>query len=336
MQDRIQAGATTIRAMRLVNRCWIKSSVSYGAVSCPHRSHPESPGQAEVSPPSVGYAVCSPMIGFAIIFTLLSAVSSLKASGFPKQPGEVTLILNHYRYLASRFWDNDLNLAALRFGTGRTAVATTKLFVEAGIDGNLTLFGSVPYATAVYEDAFSRADTRSFTDAEVGARYRIRRGPDAAYHLSIQGMVLVPLYRDGLNPVPGYRKPGLDARNYAGRGVMNWLVDLQFYSADTGFRLYPGSDILQWVYTLAGGLTLAPQWQLLYELSGTASRSSGNVFTPENILLNTDFFSHKAGIGLMWKPVDPQFGVIGTFYTDYAGRQSALGRAFNLSLLVFI
>jgi len=273
------------------------------------------------------------MIGFAIIFTLLSAVSSLKASGFPKQPGEVTLILNHYRYLASRFWDNDLNLQ--RYGSdGSYRSATTKLFVEAGIDGNLTLFGSVPYATAVYEDAFSRADTRSFTDAEVGARYRIRRGPDAAYHLSIQGMVLVPLYRDGLNPVPGYRKPGLDARIMLAGGY-ELAGRPAFYSADTGFRLYPGSDILQWVYTLAGGLTLAPQWQLLYELSGTASRSSGNVFTPENILLNTDFFSHKAGIGLMWKPVE-QFGVIGTFYTDYAGRQSALGRAFNLSLLVFI
>ena len=219
-----------------VNRCWIKSSVSYGAVSCPHRSHPESPGQAEVSPPSVAMRSVV-MIGFAIIFTLLSAVSSLKASGFPKQPGEVTLILNHYRYLASRFWDNDLNLQ--RYGSdGSYRSATTKLFVEAGIDGNLTLFGSVPYATAVYEDAFSRADTRSFTDAEVGARYRIRRGPDAAYHLSIQGMVLVPLYRDGLNPVPGYRKPGLDARIMLAGGY-ELAGRPAFYSADTGFSSVP-------------------------------------------------------------------------------------------------
>jgi hypothetical protein len=263
----------------------------------------------------------------------LAGSTSVSASGFPKQPGEVTIILGHYRYMATSFWNNSRTVE--QYGSdGRYGSATTKLFAEMGIDGNLTLFGSVPYAVATFENTFGSSTSKTFTDAELGARYRIRRGPNERYHLSLQGMLLVPLYQTGLNPVPGYRQTGVDVRVMrAGSHTLGSRP--AFYSVDTGIRMYPGSEILQWVYTLGGGFQLRPGWEFLYEFSGTISRSGDTVFTPENILLNTDFSSHKVGAGVLWKPSD-NFGIIANVYADYLGRQSARGRAFNLSILLFI
>jgi hypothetical protein len=268
-----------------------------------------------------------------MLIMLISGAGTTMAGGFPKMPGEATIILGHYRYIADRFWDSNRDLQQYGFG-GEYRSASTKLFVEYGIDGNLTLFGSLPYAVAVFENEFGSATSRTLTDAEAGARYRIRRGPDESYHVSLQATALVPLYKSGLNPVPGYRKTGLDLRIMLAGGFELGSRPA-FYSADTGFRVYPGSDILQWVYAISGGFKLAGNWEFLYEFSGMASRSDSDVFTPENILLNTDFNFHKAGAGLFWKPTDT-YGIIANVYTDYLGRQSARGRAVNLSLLVFI
>jgi hypothetical protein len=268
-----------------------------------------------------------------ILMMVVAGAGTALAGGFPKMPGEATIILGHYRYMADRFWDSNRDLQQYGFG-GEYRSASTKLFVEYGIDGNLTLFGSLPYTVAVFENEFGSATSRTITYAEAGARYRLRRGPDESYHVSLQATALVPLYKSGLNPVPGYRKTGLDLRIMLAGGFELGSRPA-FYSADTGLRMYPGSDILQWVYTISGGFTLARQWQFLYEFSGMASGSDNEVFTPENILLNTDFSFHKAGAGLFWKPTE-SFGIIANLYTDYLGRQSARGRAVNLSLLVFI
>lgn len=278
-----------------------------------------------------------PRIGCVVALlmsTLLGlGITDSLAGGFPKQPGEATLILGHYRYMANSFWDNSRKVQ--HYGSdGVYRSATSKLFVEFGIDGNLTLFASVPYGVATFRNTFGSSNSAAFTDSEWGARYRFRRGPDERYHDSIQGMVLFPLYRSGLDPVPGYRQTGLDLRLMrAGAHELGSLP--AFYSIDTGFRVYPGAEIVQWIYTISGGFRLAPRWEFLYEFSGTISRSGSDVFTPENVLLNTDFSSHKFGAGILFKPTD-SFGLIANVYADYLGRQSAQGRALNISLLIFI
>lgn len=264
-----------------------------------------------------------------VLFT--SFTSAIHATGFPAGKNQTTLINGLFYYHANAFWDINRNLS--RYDEeGYYHSLSYRVYIEHGLSLNMTGILSAPYSCASFQNLTFAEERCSFGDIEAGLAYRFYY-PKQDFMLSAKVLLLLPAYESSPSPVPGYGYYGIDAQLVAA-GDLIIGERAAFYQIGGGIRNYFDTDIWQWIYTASAGIGLVDNLQLLLELSGRWSESGEVTFNPQNIFINSNFDSHKAGAGLLWMIRPESVGILAQAYLDYSGSQVAKGRSGSISLLL--
>lgn len=242
------------------------------------------------------------------------------------------LINSLFYYHANAFWDINRNLSRYD-DEGYYNSLTYRVYIEHGISRNVTGILNFPYTKASFQNLDFSESRHSGGDIEAGLAWRFyERSED--FMLSARLLFIWPSYDTKSTPVPGFGYSGIDAQLIAAGGFMLGNREA-FYAVSGGFRKYLGTNIYQWLYSIGGGFNLRDHLELLFELSGRWSESSDETFTPEDLLLNTNFDFHKAGIGLLWMVSPDNLGFLAQVYTDYSGSRVAKGKSASFAVILF-
>ncbi|EHQ28411.1 hypothetical protein [Mucilaginibacter paludis] len=229
-----------------------------------------------------------------LVFFIASVIpyTSAFAGGKPVGKKRLFLIPAAAYFFNSTYWDkNGLYHKyddGLKFGSAILSVNS-----EYGFSRKISLMATVPYLiNRVYQPGSATTSVSGLGDAEVGVRY-YAFNIDYNFYFSVQGNLIIPLYKNTSDKSLGYQQLGTEVR-LLGAGDFKFLSQKFYFEVSTGSRQYMGAlapfqlkNSLSLSYSLTKKNQLSIAGTSLYSFS--AVKNSLNVVNPLDVATTKDF-----------------------------------------------
>ncbi|MBN6150056.1 hypothetical protein JR065_06865 [Xanthomonas sp. AmX2] len=182
---------------------------------------------------------------------------------------------------------------------GRSRQDQLNLYIEYGLNADLTAIGNFYVTEAAYRSDTFRGRTRGPADQEMGLRYRLDPdGGDGPWQGAVQALLSVPAYDRDDQPALGLGDYGLELRYSVGRGYTLGGLDA-YVDAGAAVRLRGGSAADEARLDVSSGVALAPRWMLIGEANAIQGLGNGSGRNPTNFIDTTDYDLTKLQLSLL-------------------------------------
>lgn len=229
-----------------------------------------------------------------LVFFIASVIPGTRvfAGGKPVGKKRLFLIPAAAYFFNSTYWDkNGLYHQydnGLRFGSAILSINS-----EYGFSRKVSLMAALPYViNQVYQPGAATSSVNGLGDAEIGIRYYVFN-IDYNFYFSVQGTLVVPMYKNTTEKSLGYQQLGTEVR-LLGAGDFKFLSQKFYFEAATGSRQYMGrlapfqlKNSLSLSYSITKKNQLSIAGTSVYSFSPI--KNSLNVVNPLDVANTKDF-----------------------------------------------
>ncbi|RYZ99482.1 MAG: hypothetical protein EOP47_16635 [Sphingobacteriaceae bacterium] len=226
-------------------------------------------------------------VAFCIILmgSLCYTVNSY-AGGWPTRKGKLLISPSLNYFFANKYWDSNGKVTSYE-KDGSFTSAGLYMYSEYGLSKRVTLVGTGSFISNKYkQDDFENTST-GFSDVEIGARYYLGN-IKYKYYFAIQGLAVLPAYKNTATRYLGYEAAGADVR-LIGSCSGKLGSKSYYFNIEGGVRQYfADQGPFQVRYFSTFGYNFAPKHQVTLSGSGVISSSTNKAFSG-NLVTNKDF-----------------------------------------------
>lgn len=253
-----------------------------------------------------------------------------KAGGWPTRKGRLLISPSVNYFYADKYWDQQGNVQQYP-KDGHFTSAGLYLYAEYGLTKRITAVGTLPVVSNHYQQSDYKNTSTGIADMEFGARYYLAN-INYKYYFAVQGMVVLPGYKNTPERNLGYEAMGGDIK-LIGSGSGKIGTKAFYFNLEGGVRQYVADKgPFQFRYSGGFGFSPAKKHQLILGASGLTSSSTNKAFSG-NLVANKDF-SYLQGSFSYGYSVSSSFMVFAGVNRFLTGENTGIGTNGSLSVVV--